>query len=402
MFKNTKAMVMAMAIIMAAMFAGNSSMVPGSAADLYSACADQGERDASYGLVDHVRTGGLMLFDFSTEGIVGSTNYYGDTIDFEGYCGLKAKCNGSKVTVTMYSNSKDYTKGTLAVRNLGSNKTKDYGSMKVGDSITIDMKDVVKEMNITQKCAFTAVLTPNEKETIELMLWWDDGAVYTAHYNHDQSTDIDKWNNLVKDIDPNKCLEMWVGRKDNPLTYPTSGQNGNCNHVDEWCELSDKICNSNWSDEFKTYYIVEYLAKNYAYDDWRVYENNNVSRATKYKNFAKDSYFMYCNYVGNCWDFANASVIMLRHQGIPATSVENGGHTVTAVYLNDEWYAIDISELAKYHSPLEDASKDNWFKHRDDCYRNVFGYHDGSMKTYNQALSTPELMLTDRSGVNPL
>ena len=83
MFKKTKAVVMAISITMAAILAGNSSMASGSAADLYSACADQGERDTAYGVVDHVRTNGYMLFDFSTEGIVGSTNYYDDTIDFE-------------------------------------------------------------------------------------------------------------------------------------------------------------------------------------------------------------------------------------------------------------------------------------------------------------------------------
>ncbi len=59
------------------------------------------ERDAAYGNSEHsIASNGYNLFDFSDSGIVGSTNYYNDTIDFEGYYGIKAKCSGSKVTVT--------------------------------------------------------------------------------------------------------------------------------------------------------------------------------------------------------------------------------------------------------------------------------------------------------------
>ncbi len=362
------------------------------------------ERDAAYGNSEHsIASNGYNLFDFSDSGIVGSTNYYNDTIDFEGYYGIKAKCSGSKVTVTTYSHCpKEYSKGTLNIKHIKSGKSVELGDIKINQRITVDMKDIARKMGIKGNSAYYLVLVPNDKETINMMLWYEDGYVYTAHYNYDTASDIEDWNNLTKDIDPNKCLEMWVGRKNNPITYPTSGQNGSCNHVQLWCDLSDEIIkDDNWSDEFKTYLIVEYLIMNYAYDDWRVDKNNNVSRATKYSAFNIDENFMYYNKVGNCWDFANASTIMLRHQGIPATSVENSRHGITAVYLNDKWYGIDISSMTQYHSPLEDYSKDNWVKRREEKYRDLFGYHDRTMKTYNQTLSTPEIMSTSGSGANP-
>ena len=196
---------------------------------------------------------------------------------------------------------------------------------------------------------------------------------------------------------------MYVGNKNNPITYPTSGTNGACNHVQKWCDLSDEIIKiDTWSDEMKVFALVKYLTQNYAYDDYRVNTLNNTSRAMKKGVWSDDNLFMYYNKVGQCWDFANALTIMCRHQGIPCTSAENDGHTVNAVWMCGEWIAIDVSSLVSNHCDTEDTDPKNWKHYRTGAYNRFYGYYDGTMETYNQALATPETTLSNRSGKNPM
>lgn len=73
-----------------------------------------------------------------------------------------------------------------------------------------------------------------------------------------------------------------------------------------------------------------------------------------------DKYYALGNHVGVCWDFTNMMVIMCRHHGIPATSVENSIHTAVAVYLNGEWSIIDVTLLTKYECVTLDTDKSKW------------------------------------------
>ena len=100
--------------------------------------------------------------------------------------------------------------------------------------------------------------------------------------------------------------------------------------------------------------------KNYAYDEYRVSNLNMVSRANKAGVYNDDSYYALGNHVGVCWDFTNMMVIMCRHHGIPATSVENDVHTAVAVYLNGEWSIIDVTPLTKYECVTLDTDKSKW------------------------------------------
>ena len=213
----------------------------------------------------------------------------------------------------------------------------------------------------------------------------------------------EKWNAVIGSLDPATCLDMYVGTPSVPLTYPTSGQNGSCNHVQEWCDLSDKIItNDAWSDEEKVYAMVQYLIENFAYDNYRVVKLNNVSRANKDDAWSDDNHFMFYNHVGQCFDFANALCVMSRHQGIPCTSTENSYHTVNAVWLDGEWVAIDVSAMTKYYCNTEDTSRKFWVNRCGNDFNKYYCYYDGNMDTYNQALATPETMLVGRSGKNPM
>lgn len=115
-----------------------------------------------------------------------------------------------------------------------------------------------------------------------------------------------------------------------------------------------------------------------------------------------DNLWLYYNKVGQCWDFANVMTIMCRHHGIPCTSVENEGHTINAVWMNGEWIGINVSALVANHCDTKDTDTKNWKHYRTGTYKQCYGYYDGAMNTYNQALATPETTLSTGSGKNPM
>ncbi len=149
------------------------------------------------------------------------------------------------------------------------------------------------------------------------------------------------------------------------LTYPTSGKYGRCVHVKQWESKADEITiKDEWSDEFKVYRFLDYFAKECAYDEWGFGE-----RALKVPGKTDDGYmendnFLYYSHVGVCFDYVNALVIMCRHIGIPATSLDTykTNHTIALVYLDDEWVAIDPIDVLYKQCVEEDTDSDKWEK----------------------------------------
>ena len=201
-----------------------------------------------------------------------------------------------------------------------------------------------------------------------------------------------KWNTLMSDADPDDYLSL------TGLTYPSSGTNGNCNHVSLWSGKARELTrNRKLSDASKVHLFATYLADNYAYDEYRAKSLDNVSRANhKFecgeKNAWKDdSNFMYYNHVGTCWDYTNAMVIMCRTVGIAATSVENDDHTMTAVYIDGHWTAIDITAIVRRYCDTEDTSKAKWKEYKNvsssryKLYPDDMTSHDGEVWTSDKA-----------------
>lgn len=200
------------------------------------------------------------------------------------------------------------------------------------------------------------------------------------------------WNTLMSDADPADYLSV------KELTYPSSGAGGNCNHVSLWSDKANKLTKGKkLSDNSKVALFALYLANDFAYDEYRVRTLSNVSRANhKFANGDKnawkdDNNFMYYNHVGTCWDYTNAMVIMCRSVGIPATSVENGDHAMTAVYINGQWKAVDVTAFVRYRCDTEDTSKANWKEYKkpvtfryDPCPDDMTS-HDGEVWTRDKA-----------------
>ncbi len=356
--------------------------------------------DASLIAVDSIN-----VHHLSDTGISGATNFYGDCIAYEGLYGLKAETSGSIVTYEMYSHNKAYENGTITIQRYGNTSSLiDLDTIKVGRTTSIDMKLAVKSMGLSNPTGvYVLSIATNGEKPVPMCLYYNGKTVQTCRYDSTSVYALEAWNRVIGNLDPNTCLDMYVGSKTVPITYPTSGTDGNCNHVQEWCNISDEIIiNDNWSDEAKVFAFALYLSRNYAYDDWRVSYNNNKSRATLAGRWNDDSLWTLENKVGTCWDMANIMTILCRHHGIPCTSVENDHHTVNAVWLRGEWVAIDVSSLLQHHCYTEDTAPEGWINRRDGSWSSCYGYYDYMMDTYNQALATPETTLSNRSGKNPM
>ena len=336
-------------------------------------------------------------------------------INYEGVYGLKVYCDGSKVTYTLYNHTPNYTpSGHVTITPYAETKNIiDLGQINVGNTASFDMKNIMPKLNINIKYPnkiyeLTFTYKRNNKESCsKIYLYYDGQDVYTCWITTDYyiSNTIQTWNNLVGNIDPNKCLNMYVGNKKYPITYPTSGTNGDCNHVKLWREKSNEILDNilikqdDYSDEFKVFMLVRNLATNYAYDQWRVQANHNQSRAMKYGKWKDDNLWMYYNGVGQCWDFANVLTIMCREQKIPCTTIENNGHGANIVWLNNEWVGIDVSDIVYHECWEENPSNDKWQK-RPSLWKENYGVYTTYMKTHNQTLATPATTLKGGKG-NP-
>lgn len=331
----------------------------------------------------------MVAYDFSE-----SRNYGvvrdGSLIDFEGLFGIKLSSSGKNIICEVYSNNPDITNTAevaLYKRDvLDKELVKKYGTISKDKSVSYTF---TKE-DVSGVYSFYAVFDADGSD-FEVIgsVYYDGNKALTCRYMNQSeeffSDDKEAWEALMSDADPEDYLS------NANITYPTSGAGGRPVHVEEWEDYSDSLVhNENWSDEIKLYNFVDHLTKEFAYDDYRYDVLNMVSRANKAGVYA-DEYYMYYNHVGVCWDFVNALTIMCRHNDIPATSVENSGHTALAVWLNGEWVCIDPTALIKYSCKTESTKESNWIVNSDRCsYADNYGVYTDFFDTHDTQIWSPE------------
>ena len=350
----------------------------------------------------------LCVYCLRDEAVCGITNYRNDYIDYEGFAGIRVNIERMRVNVTTYDNTvqKSYDHGNVFLYKYGEEENSwRLFVLNGGESASFIFDRTLIGLKPVEKTGVYFLRYETGGEYTEIALYYDGETVRTCRIGRyaDMDRRITVWNRLIGNLDPDKCLEMYVGNKNYPITYPTSGTNGNCNHVQNWCDLSDELIKSDdWSDDKKVFAMTVYLVRNCAYDDYRAITMNNKSRAMDAGIWDKDEMFMWGNKVGTCWDFGNVLTIMCRHHGIPCTTVDNDHHTVNAVWLHNEWTAIDLSDLAMYHCLEKDTDPSKWVSRRSSTYRDSYGYYDIKMDTYNQGLATPETTLAGGTDRNPM
>ena len=193
----------------------------------------------------------------------------------------------------------------------------------------------------------------------------------------------DEFQEFMKQADPKKCLDT------SNLCYPTLY---NVHRVKELEKISDEIIkHPEWTDKMKVFVIASYIKNHYAYDDYKVdvlNKEKGISSRAKENGGNYDDPMNFCpdNHVGVCWDFTNIFAIMCRHQGIPCTSLENKQHTFNAVYVDEEWYAVDMTPIVDMHCFTKDYSEENWKRYTGGSDWSKLGYYDITMVTYGEEL----------------
>lgn len=330
------------------------------------------------------------LRDSRNYGIACIKSNSAEAIDFEGLFGIRLDTTGNTITYSLYTHSKQTSDtASVVLYRVGSKKdntvVKDLGSvaMSTEKKLSIELSDGLYMLT----AAF--VVNENNEYSVSGYLYVEDGDADTCRLSNASQRNldlyIDQWNQLLADADPGDFLS------NDKITYPTSGTNGNCNHVSEWEAISDElVLSDNWTDEAKVFAFVDYLAKNVAYDNYRDKQPNDQSRANMAGNYADSKYFTLGNNVGVCWDYTNILTIMCRHHGIACTSIDNERHTFNAVWLNGGWIGIDLTMLNRYACYTEDTNKDNW-KSESYSYRCYGGYNiTSNMDSYDQNIWTKE------------
>lgn len=298
----------------------------------------------------------LYMYDFGTSRNYGDTSFRGDNIDFEGYQGIRLDTSDGKISYAVYNHSSNTSDDDIRVdlykvdENDRFIETLAVMSIPDGEvdsrwrTVTDDLSDGLYRIN-----SEFLFLPDGSYDEISGYVYIENGKAMTCRVkNNSFNIDSRRFDKLLaeNDTDPQKYLS----NKEN--TYPSNGTNGSCVQIEEWEHQADEIIEEwhleNATDEAKVFFFTEWLAKNIAYDEWRVTINKNKSRATKNNDWYDDNLWAYYNGVGQCWDFVNAMAIMCRHAGIPCTDVANAGHTITCVWMNGKWSCIDITVFTRY------------------------------------------------------
>ncbi|MBR4084201.1 MAG: transglutaminase domain-containing protein [Lachnospiraceae bacterium] len=306
---------------------------------------------------------GHELYEFDddlTRGSVSLVNlsrYSTNTLDYEAYYGIHTYIENDDVYVKAYNHSTEHEIiSSVIMSDMGDTKEL---PINYNDYIVIDRDEL--------DYGLYNIIVEFDTNVVDLYIFVAENGVYTCRNTKHFSgvKHIDKvierkevLNNLFEKygIEPEECLSV------EEIYYPCLNEQGGRCDTQRWAQLSHELIvgNTQWSDEFKVFVYVEWMNNNIAYDKWR--SNNGSSRA-KYYNIWDGTYSMWDTKIGVCCDFSNVLVIMLREQGIPATTLENDGHMWVAVYLDGEWREFDPTTMLQYSTyELDKYSKDDFVK----------------------------------------
>jgi len=139
----------------------------------------------------------------------------------------------------------------------------------------------------------------------------------------------------------------------------------------KWIDLSNKIVDKNWSDEYKLFVIQDWIRNNLAYDEYGV--SLGDSRADYYDDFS-GTYSIYDTKTGFCFDYANIICIMCRAQNIPAITIGSTKmrHVWNIVYINNRWIEYDACSQEKYLTKTKDTTVRTKSDNYNDCYEGIY------------------------------
>lgn len=342
--------------------------------------------------------GTKYMYDFGPTRNYGATSFRGDDIDFEGYYGVRLDTTDG-IKYSVYNHSKNISgsdvKLNLYKADEGDKLVKTLDTLSIPDQLgDSEWKSITDKLSdglyrVESKWLYTL---DNSDFYVSGYIYVKNGEAQTCRVRRNTiGIHEDKFDELLaeNDTDPSHYLS------NAKTTYPSNGTNGSCNHVKLWEKQADEIIKErhleNATDEAKVFFFTEWLAKNIAYDEWRVTVNHNQTRANYYGNWHDDSLFSYYNHVGQCWDFVNMMAIMCRHAGVPCTDIANGAHTITCVYMHGEWLAIDITLFTR-HTNWEEKPDPAKFVDGEWKYpmADWYGYRPSDMNLWDTCIWEPK------------
>ncbi len=299
--------------------------------------------------VDHIDGNSILTvedvgvyYDFDDHGYM-SVGLDGTALPYDVYYGIEVSIDGPLFTVTWHNYSgADVTPTTVTVY-----------------SPYYDFREVVGDLNVSR--TVTAEKAPNGP--YEVRVGWTSGAVTTValYKNGDdlytcQTTDksseyICQWYDRKNAIDgllaeAGATPENSLDYSDARWAYPVPADYGDKYRCDNgrWISLAQELTTEDMSDAQKAVVIHDWMVANLAYDQYKVNDLDNTTRATVHKDYT-GKYSMWDTKTGVCADFTTVYCIMLRSLGIPAVSLdENDEHVWNIVYLDGDWVELDLTD----------------------------------------------------------
>lgn len=310
----------------------------------------------------------IYLYNFNTDLTVG----YGENGEYiytEAYYGAKSSVNGRKVTITLYN----HTDTKLAV--------KEATLEHVDASDTSKSKMSFANNKVTVENSKGDISFANNKLTIDTSNYKNGAHRVWFKYSNGKYIKVnfyvngkDTWLCQTEHIS-DKTAKAYAARrsdlakvlKNGNVTPSNSTSLENvwypCYAFDssyrcdtqKWIDLSNKIINKSWSDEYKLFVIQDWIRNNLAYDKYAV--SLDDTRSDYYNDFS-GKYNVYETKTGICFDYANITCIMCRAQNIPAVTIgsKEMNHVWNAVYVNNRWIEYDACTQEKYWTEAKDVT----------------------------------------------
>lgn len=308
------------------------------------------------------------IYNFSKNLAVG----YGENSEYiytEAYYGAKSAVNNRKVTVSLYNHTD--TKLTVKDAMIEHVDASDTSSSKIkftNNKLTIDTSNYknglhrvwIKYSN-NKTCKVNFYVNGNKTYLCQIETISDKTAKAYAARRSDLAKVLKNGNVTVSN---STSLEnVWYPFYEFDSNYRCDTQ--------RWIDLSNRIVDKSWSNEYKLFIIQDWIRNNIAYDKYGV--SLGDSRADYYDDFS-GTYSIYNTKTGFCFDYANIICIMCRAQNIPAVTVGSTEmrHVWNVVYINNRWIEYDACAQEKYWTETKDTTVRTKSDNYNDCYDGIY------------------------------
>lgn len=298
---------------------------------------------------------GYKLFGFRTDAYAGA-GLDGTVLPFELYYGFHVSTQDSTVTYRAYEH---YDQDIAPVRTvIQSKETERWEDLEVASYDADYSFDLANQDN----GLFTLTVWFDNDTKVVMPLYVNDGMVYAVYAvtgteeavraciaKPDDIRALAEANNVT----PEKSLS--VDKED--IAYPIVDRPNRRCDTDLWRALAhDIVPDDTLPDSVKVVMVHDWMTENLAYDNYMTTVLKKT-RMSSYNDYT-GTWHVYNTHTGVCRDFVNIFAIMCRELGVPCGSLDsdNLNHTWSIVYLDGEWWEVDLTKDIKRHTYKEDIN----------------------------------------------